>query len=623
MRKKQVWIVGLTMFVLAASVAIVPPTPASADFNSSTNRNWMEQVNQVNPNFANTKLRDVILPGSHDSGTGVFDDPGFDNALSPDLINTTQIYQYVIPTEVAKAQGRTQDFNVAEQLNAGIRYIDLRPGPNQWFDGLTFRNQETTLRTMHGLYGEGMEEILASTKNFLDANPKEIVILDFQLFHVMTDVSYTHLKNRLMYYLGDMLLPQSYGVDTTLGQMWAENKRVLIYYGSHNYWSGATTKASGPVPSQFKNEPYIWNRSLDMRSVWMNRDNAGSLKGDIEAEVNVAAQHPDKLHILQNMVTPAIGTSVASVAASANAIAMNGLQSDWPSKGVNVIQTDFFNYTDIVNVIKRLNMKEKDASGTEYGVYVYEHPNFQGKVNRLFGDVDNLSDFVVGNDTASSIKIVGPYKVELFTNSGFTGTKTALTSSVADLSTLGQDNTITSVRVDRADQTDGVYVYEHDNFTGKRVRLTGDEPRMSLTNVGNDSASSIQIVGNYRVEVYDDVNFQGNSYQYNVNGSASLGGWGDRISSIKVIPTTNENGVFVYQHSNYEGKFMRLTSDVSDMGGSILGNDQISSVRTVGPYKAVIYENENYQGNSITYTSSNPSLGGWNDKASSIKILPA
>ncbi|SDT32836.1 Beta/Gamma crystallin [Paenibacillaceae bacterium GAS479] len=623
MRKKQGWILGLTMVMMVSSLAIFPPSPASADFIASTNRNWMEQVNAVNPNFANTPLRNVILPGTHDSGTGVFDDAGFDESLAPDLINTSQIYQYVIPTGPVKSQSRTQDYNVGEQLNAGIRYLDLRVGPNQYFSGTSFQNQETTLRTMHGLYGEYMESILQSTKNFLDANPKEIVVLDFQHFYSMTNTSYTHLKDRIQYYLGDKLVPKSYGINTKLSTLWNENKRVIVYYGTHNYWSGATTKASGAVPSQFTNEPWVWDRNAAMRSAWMNESSAGNLKPKLETEVNAAASYPNQLHVVQNVVTPSVGTSVASIAASANALAMNGLQSDWPSKGVNVIMLDFFNYNDIVNVIKRLNMKEKDSSNTEYGVYVYEHPNYQGKMNRFLGDTDDITGFVLGNDTASSVKIVGPYKVELFADPNYSGTKTVLTSSIADLSTLGQDNVLTSLRVDKAGSNDGVYVYENINYTGKRTRLIADEPNMALTYVGDDKASSIEIVGNYTVQVFEHPNFQGNSYQYNVNGSASLGGWGDTISSIKVTSTTNANGVFLYQHSNYEGSFVQLTSDVPDMGTTILGHDQVSSIRIAGPYKAVVYENGNYQGNSITYTSSNSSLGGWNDKASSIKVLPA
>ncbi|MCM3746585.1 beta/gamma crystallin-related protein [Paenibacillus pasadenensis] len=623
MRKKKGWMLGLTMLMTVSSLAIVPPSPASADFIGSTNRNWMEQVNAVNPNFASTTLRNVILPGTHDSGTGVFDDAGFDESLAPDLINTSQIYQYVIPTGTVKSQSRTQDYNVAEQLNAGIRYLDLRVGPNQYFSGTSFQNQETTLRTMHGLYGEYMESVLQSTKNFLDANPKEIVVLDFQHFHAMSNTSYTHLKNRIEYYLGDKLVPKSYGVNTTLSTLWNENKRVIVYYGTHNYWSGATSKSSGPVPSQFMNESWVWDRSTAMRSAWMNESSAGSLKPKLDTEMNAAASYPNQLHVLQNVVTPSVGTSVSSVAGAANLLALNGLQSDWQSKGVNVVMLDFFNYNDIVNVIKRLNMKEKDSSNTEYGVYVYEHPNFQGNYNRFFGDAEIITGFRVGDDTASSVKIVGPYKVELFNDPNYSGTKTVLTSSVADLSTLGVDNVVTSLRVDKTGTDNGVFLYEHTNYVGKRTRLVADEPSMALTYVGNDSISSIQIVGNYTVQVFEHPNYQGNSYQYNVGGSASLGGWGDKISSIKVFPTTNANGVYLYQHSNYEGSFIQLTSDVSDMGATALGHDQASSIRIVGPYKAVVYEHGNYTGNSITYTSSNSSLGGWNDKASSIKVLPA
>lgn len=80
----------LALLVMLSGFSALSPAPAHADFNSTSNQNWMEQVYNANPSFANTSIRDVILPGTHDSGTGVFDDPGFDESLAPDLINTTK-----------------------------------------------------------------------------------------------------------------------------------------------------------------------------------------------------------------------------------------------------------------------------------------------------------------------------------------------------------------------------------------------------------------------------------------------------------------------------------------------------------------------------------------------------
>ena len=66
---------------------------------AAVNDQWM---NLMAADLSGKKLAEVVLPGTHDSGTG-----GISDLTGP---------------WVAKAQGRT----VGEQLNDGIRYLDFR-----------------------------------------------------------------------------------------------------------------------------------------------------------------------------------------------------------------------------------------------------------------------------------------------------------------------------------------------------------------------------------------------------------------------------------------------------------------------------------------------------------------
>ena len=103
-------------------------------------RSWMSYVSD------DTLLTDMVIPGSHDSGT----------------------------TKMMWA-AKTQDKSIKEQMACGARYFDIRP---QLKDG--------KLVVFHGpITGEDVEPIIDDIKQFLTANPSETLILDFQ--HFMSD----------------------------------------------------------------------------------------------------------------------------------------------------------------------------------------------------------------------------------------------------------------------------------------------------------------------------------------------------------------------------------------------------------------------------------------------------
>jgi hypothetical protein len=96
--------------------------------------------------------------------------------------------------------------------------------------------------------------------------------------------------------------------------------------------------------------------------------------------------------------------------------------------------------------------------------------------------------------------------------------------------------------------------------------------------------------------------------------------------------------VFIYQHPNFGGAYMRLDRDqaIPNLGiletgaqGSTNWNDQISSVKVGANKKIIVYEHINFGGASRTlyglscsFSGSYPTMpSGWNDKASSLKIM--
>jgi len=91
---------------------------------------------------------------------------------------------------------------------------------------------------------------------------------------------------------------------------------------------------------------------------------------------------------------------------------------------------------------------------------------------------------------------------------------------------------------------DGVYLYEHGNYGGYFTRLNETVSYLSgrfivdqngyddHTNF-NDEVSSVKIIGNYKVELFEHTNFGGASVTYTGN-STYVGNFNDRASSAKI-----------------------------------------------------------------------------------------
>ncbi|MFC7439603.1 phosphatidylinositol-specific phospholipase C domain-containing protein [Laceyella putida] len=357
-------IVPIGVLVLCVSM-LFPSVVAAAD---TDNQNWMEQVSGSDPNFGDRGLNQIILPGTHDSGTATFDDPNDPKDPGPDFWN---LANPLISASAQAAKGitikwsQTQQSAVKDQLHKGVRYFDLRVAPNVWNKGWNEVNvQETNLRTLHGLYGEPVENILYDTKRFLDTHPKEVVILDFQHFHEMTENGYLHLNRRIQDIFGSMLIPPSYGANVPLHRLWKENKRVIVLYGTDNQ----RYKSPIDIRERYANDfqKWIWDRHALLRSKWPNTMDTQVLKQVLDEEVRLNQTNDDHFCVLQGVLTPQTesiikGTinisesSLREVAGKANRVVLNGLQNDWKNQKLNVIEVDFFDDTDLVDVMIQMN----------------------------------------------------------------------------------------------------------------------------------------------------------------------------------------------------------------------------------------------------------------------------
>ena len=290
------------------------------------------------------------------------------------------------------------------------------------------------------------------------------------------------------------------------------------------------------------------------------------------------------------------------------------------------------------------------------GVYLYEHPNYQGRCLKFTASHANLV-YVWFNDVASSIRFVGSYGgfqyvAKLYEHSDYRTGVTAGTVFQADDpdfddDTIGHDRA-SSIKivavVPSPCQGDGVYLYEHANYQGRCRKFTTDAPDLAWR-AFNDIASSIRFVGSYAgfqyvAKLYEQDDYKsgegaGTVFQADDPdfGDDAIGL--DRASSIRivaVVPSPCEgDGVYLYEHPDYQGRCRKFTADAPDLAWRAF-NDIASSIRFVGSYAgfhyvAKLYDRTDYKsggGVGTVFAQDDPNFSDdavGHDRASSIKIV--
>ncbi|MFB2876255.1 phosphatidylinositol-specific phospholipase C domain-containing protein [Floridanema aerugineum] len=154
-------------------------------------RNWMENLYPI---IQNRCLNEIIIPGTHDSGC----------------------YQF------HSVSIKTQSKPIYQQLEAGVRYFDLRFACLEVgyciHHGLAL-SLETTLTSIIGLF-----------KIFLETHPKEIVILHITHYQNFNKNDYEKFLSEICYSLGSFMAKRPVDSNNlpTIKEMVDANQRVII-----------------------------------------------------------------------------------------------------------------------------------------------------------------------------------------------------------------------------------------------------------------------------------------------------------------------------------------------------------------------------------------------------------
>ncbi|TUK93185.1 PI-PLC X domain-containing protein 3 [Bagarius yarrelli] len=163
--------------------------------------------------------------GSHDSFSFYIDEA---SPVGPEQPETVQNFVSVFGAVAKKLMRKwlaTQTMNFSSQLEAGIRFFDLRISTKP-------RDPENELYFAHGLFSATVREGLEQISAFLCSHAREIVFLDFNHFYGVQNLHHEKLVQMLRTVFGDRLCPVVFAEEVSLKYLWEKEYQVLVFY--HN-----------------------------------------------------------------------------------------------------------------------------------------------------------------------------------------------------------------------------------------------------------------------------------------------------------------------------------------------------------------------------------------------------
>jgi hypothetical protein len=351
--------------VLAITIVQMPVTRAQTApvVPKSRNDRWMADMAAAYPRYGELPLAQALFPGSHDSGSYALG-----AVFSPD-IPALEGLQFALPLQVLipsiKGWAETQHDDLAAQLNAGVRYLDLRLcAPILAADPVRF---------CHGLYGPTLEDGLNQIAAFA-AQPehrKEIILVHVALWHGFSDALVTSTRELIRTKLGTRMFPPpagNLGASVTLEDVWDSGKSVIVVFNADGdgFWS-----------SDLINSP--WPGELDLAAT--NRHDLGWWRDTVVANLACRCNSPKTstpsldnvffglqvqatTNVLSDIVDPAYMTAypfgnLEGVTDVTNQLIMP-LVLDQADLNLNVVVTDFASEYGFVEAIKNLTVAKLD-----------------------------------------------------------------------------------------------------------------------------------------------------------------------------------------------------------------------------------------------------------------------
>ncbi|XP_065341685.1 PI-PLC X domain-containing protein 3 [Cloeon dipterum] len=232
----------------------------------------------------------LAIPGSHDSLSYSIRADAPLAADCPDAVRILERLFGPVTRSILFKWSVTQSLSLSEQLQLGVRYLDLRLAMPAEPRGAA-RGKETQPHVVHHLCGDDVGPLLADADAFLAAHPLEVLIVDLQHFYHFCPDDHQQLVNHLSGLFGDRLCPYWPGATQEISLSWmqAHGYQVVLVYrceevrGLRGVWPGEA-----------------------LASPWPDVRKARALLGFLER--GLAARDRRCGHVAQCVLTPRTGT---------------------------------------------------------------------------------------------------------------------------------------------------------------------------------------------------------------------------------------------------------------------------------------------------------------------------
>ncbi|XP_076257580.1 PI-PLC X domain-containing protein 3-like [Rhynchophorus ferrugineus] len=331
-----------TLFYIFALIHLINCAPSDQHYGSELQdladdlENWMEFLPDA---IKSVPINYLAIPGTHDSFTS---DITKDSEVSPDGEDILKQLEWLSIVKVVMANwSKTQAYDVTAQLQAGIRFFDLRVCNN---------TADNTLYFCHGLYSTDVQSVLNDMSSYLSEHPNEVVILDCQHFYAFTDDTHATLIGMLKNAFNTTLLPYAGSLSSwSLSSLNDNNYQVILIYRE----------------SVQTSETFLWPSS-SYPTPWYNTMNSTYLLSSLDTGLSTRSNSNG--YISQCVLTPGVNdilTNLLSTLKQKCAVDFESSRTAWileqepGANGVNVIIGDFVDLSDDVFSKSIINLNSK------------------------------------------------------------------------------------------------------------------------------------------------------------------------------------------------------------------------------------------------------------------------
>ncbi|CAJ1081175.1 PI-PLC X domain-containing protein 1-like [Xyrichtys novacula] len=299
----------------------------------TSHRDWMSQLPLE---LHGVPLFKLALPGSHDSMS--YDLDINSSIIEPDRLKRfSRIY---CARRMVLRWAVTQEETITKQLDAGVRYFDMRVArkPND--------PNPTRLFFYHGLYTRtDVESVLRMVNEWAETHPKEILILALSHFKEMDKHLHQHLINFIKTLFRTKLFPPK--ETPTLKSCWDKDRNIIVSYDYQHHQAELWGKIR-----------YFYGKSMNPAEVEAELtrvlEKSRPSKGFFVCGLNLTL--PDDVRILRYILR--LCDNLANVIQRSLPRLLQWVEDQAAKTPVNIIASDLVTRDDFVSIIIKQNIQK-------------------------------------------------------------------------------------------------------------------------------------------------------------------------------------------------------------------------------------------------------------------------